>query len=139
MTAAAVAYVGGKYLVETNMLGNGYAATFLLAFILTAAGLTFLYLVREPDAPSVASRRSASANGSADIPGMLRDDRAFAMYFWAQTLATLGTLAMPFYILFVGQDAGADRRGDCHVVAGAAGVADGRESGVGRACGPAGI
>ena len=29
-------------------------------------------------------------------------DRAFAMYFWAQALATLGTLALPFYVLFVG-------------------------------------
>ncbi len=105
MTAAGVAYVGGKYLVETNMLGNGYAATFLLAFVLTAAGLTFLYLVREPDAPSV---RPAVSVGErlADIPGMLRDDPAFAMYFWAQTLATLGTLAMPFYILFAGKTLG---------------------------------
>lgn len=105
MTAAGVAYVGGKYLVQTNMLGNGYAATFLLAFLLTAAGLTFLYLVREPDAPSV---RPAVSVGErlADIPVMLRDDPAFAMYFWAQTLATFGTLAMPFYIVFAGKTLG---------------------------------
>jgi signal transduction histidine kinase/MFS family permease len=102
MTAAGVAYVGGKYLVQTDMLGNGYASTFLLAFLLTSAGLTMLYLVREPEAPSV---RPAVSVGErlADIPGMLRGDPAFAMYFWAQTLATLGTLAMPFYILYAGK------------------------------------
>ncbi|MCE9521647.1 MAG: MFS transporter [Alphaproteobacteria bacterium] len=105
MTAAGVAFVGGKYLVETDMLGNGYASTFLLAFLLTSAGLTLLYFVREPDAPSV---RPAVSVGErlADIPSMLRHDPAFAMYFWAQALATLGTLAMPFYILFAGKTLG---------------------------------
>src|SRR5262245_9885762 len=53
LTASAVAFIGGKYLVESNALGDGYATTFLLAFVLTSAGLTLLYLVREPDAPSV--------------------------------------------------------------------------------------
>jgi signal transduction histidine kinase/predicted MFS family arabinose efflux permease len=104
MTASAVAYVGGKYLVESNALGNGYAATFLLAFVLTAMGLTLLYLVREPDAPSVRAPVSVRER-LADLPILLQD-RAFAMYFWAQTLATLGTLALPFYILFVGKTQG---------------------------------
>lgn len=104
MTASAVAFVGGKYLVEGNVLGNGYAATFLLAFVLTAAGLTLLYLVREPESPTVRDQVGVRER-LADIPGLLRD-RAFATYFWAQTLATLGTLALPFYILFVGQTQG---------------------------------
>ena len=104
MTASAVAYVGGKYLVETNALGNGYASTFLLAFVLTACGLTFLYLVREPEAYSVRAPVSVRER-LGDIP-LLLQDRAFAMYFWAQTLATLGTLALPYYILFVGKTQG---------------------------------
>ena len=104
MTASAVAYVGGKYLVESNALGNGYAATFLLAFVLTALGLTLLYFVREPEAPSVRAPVSVRER-LADLPVLLQD-RAFAMYFWAQTLATLGTLALPFYILFVGKTQG---------------------------------
>ncbi|MBP6011274.1 MAG: MFS transporter [Alphaproteobacteria bacterium] len=104
MTAAAVAHVGGLYLVEPNVLGNGYASTFLLAFFLTAAGLSLLYLVREPEAPSV--RQPVSVRERiGDIPQLLRD-RAFAMYFWAQALATLGTLALPFYVLFVGKTLG---------------------------------
>ncbi|MEQ1754003.1 MAG: MFS transporter [Micropepsaceae bacterium] len=99
MTASAVAYVGGTYLVETNALGNGYASTFMLAFLLTAAGLSLLYLVREPDSPSVRNPVSVRER-LADIPGLL-SDRAFASYFWAQSLATLGSLALPFYVLYV--------------------------------------
>jgi two-component system phosphate regulon sensor histidine kinase PhoR len=99
MTASGVAYVGGTYLVEGNALGNGYATTFLVAFFLTAAGLTLLYLVREPESPIVRAPVSVRER-IGDIPGLLRD-RGFATYFWAQSLATLGTLSLPFYILFV--------------------------------------
>lgn len=99
MTASAVAYVGGTYLVETNALGNGYASTFMLAFLLTAAGLSLLYLVREPESPSVRDPVSVRER-LGDIPGLL-SDRGFATYFWAQSLATLGSLALPFYVLYV--------------------------------------
>ncbi len=99
VTASAVAFVGGSYLVESNALGNGYASTFLLAFVLTAAGLSLLYLVREPDAPQVRDPVSVRER-IGDIPALL-SDHGFAAYFWAQSLATLGTLALPFYILFV--------------------------------------
>src|SRR6185295_13245101 len=33
LIAAALAWAAGKYLVGTNVFGNGYATTFLLAFI----------------------------------------------------------------------------------------------------------
>ncbi len=98
-TASAVAFIGGSYLVESNALGNGYASTFLLAFGLTAAGLSLLYLVREPDSPNVREPVSVRER-IADIPALLRD-QGFAGYFWAQSLATLGALALPFYILYV--------------------------------------
>jgi len=101
MTAAGVAYVGGKYLVEQDVLGNGYASTFLLAFVLTAAGLTLLYLVREPESPTVRAQAGVRER-LADIPALLQD-QGFARYFWAQSLATLGTLALPFYVIYVGQ------------------------------------
>ncbi len=104
LTAAAVAHVGGKYLVEPNLLGNGYASTFLLAFVLTAAGLSMLYLVREPEAPTVRAP-SGVRERLGDVPELLRD-RDFSMYFWAQALATLGMLAMPFYVIFVGKSLG---------------------------------
>jgi MFS family permease len=93
ITASAVAYLGGTYLVENNALGNGYASTFLLAFVLTAAGLTLLYFVREPESPVVRAPVSARER-IGDSPGLLKD-RGLAMYFWAQSLATLGPLAPP--------------------------------------------
>lgn len=101
LTAAGVAHVGGLYLVGPDVLGNGYASTFLLAFLLTAAGLSMLYLVREPDAPSVRAPVSVRER-MGDIPDLMRD-RDFSMYFWAQALATVGTLALPYYVLFSGQ------------------------------------
>jgi len=103
-TASAVAFVGGSYLVETNALGNGYASTFLLAFLLTAAGLSLLYLVREPDSPNVREPVSVRER-IADIPSLLLDP-GFAAYFWAQSLATLGALALPFYILYIANTQG---------------------------------
>lgn len=99
VTASAVAFVGGSYLVESNALGNGYASTFLLAFVLTAAGLSLLYLVREPDSPNVREPVGVRER-IADIPALLRD-KGFAIYFWAQSLATLGALALPFYIIYI--------------------------------------
>jgi MFS family permease len=104
LTAAAVAYAGGEYLVEHNVLGNGYASTFLLAFVLTAAGLLMLYLVREPEAPTVRAPTGVRER-LGDIPELLRD-RDFSMYFWAQSLAMLGALALPFYVIFVGKALG---------------------------------
>ena len=105
MTASAVAWYGGSMFVKENVLGNGYATTFLVAFVLTALGLTFLNMVREPDSPAV-REQSSIRQRLLDIPIVLREDPQFALYFWAQALATLGALAMPFYIIFAGQRLG---------------------------------
>ena len=50
LTAGSVGVVGGIF-VENDTLGDGYAATFLLAFALTSAGLLALLFVREPASP----------------------------------------------------------------------------------------
>jgi MFS family permease len=101
LTASAVAYAGGHYLVDSNALGNGYAATFLVAFALTAVGLSMLLLIREPVPPD---RRAPSrlASRLRDLPALLRSDRPFTIYFSARALATMGRMAVPFYILFAG-------------------------------------
>ena len=101
ITASAVAWAGGHYLVDSNALGNGYAATFLVAFFLTTLGLSMLLVIREPVPPA---RRAASKLSSRlrDLPGLLRSDRAFTIYFSARALATMGRMAVPFYILFAG-------------------------------------
>lgn len=97
-TAAIVAYFGGEYLVGNNVLGNGYAATFLLAFGLTALGLSMLLFVREPLPPHM---RQPTQLGERlrDLPALLRSDRAFTHYFLSRALATMGRMAAPFYIV----------------------------------------
>ena len=99
ITAAAVAYWGGRYLVGENVLGDGYSATFGLAFILTALGLAMLGFVREPEPPQVLEP-SRFRDRLRDLPDLLRDDRPFALYFLARALATMGRMAVPFYFLY---------------------------------------
>jgi len=99
LTASGVAYLGGKYLVEPNLLGNGYATTFLLAFVLTSLGLAMLLMVREPEPPRV---REAKGVGDRlkELPALLRSDRGFTLYFLARALATMGRMAIPFYFVY---------------------------------------
>jgi len=99
--ASAVAYLGGRYLIEPEVLGNGYAAVFGVAFLLTALGLSMLALVREPDSPEVRERSGVMAR-LRDLPALMRSDRNFTMYFLARALGSMGRMALPYYVLFAG-------------------------------------
>lgn len=105
LTAAGVAYIGGKYFVEAHALGNGYATTFLVAFVLTSIGLSMLMLVKEPDSPEVRPRTSFMLR-MRQIPDLLREDRELMWFCVASSAAALGTLALPFYILYAGHAIG---------------------------------
>ena len=105
ITASAVAYLGGHYLIGDTPDPFGYSMTFLLAFVLTSIGLGMLLFVREPEPPTVAADVSLKERLS-HIPSLLRDDPAFTHYFLARSLATMGRMAMPFYILYAGQTLG---------------------------------
>jgi len=98
VTAAGVAYLGGRYLIEPDVLGNGYAVTFGMAFVLTSLGLSMLLMIREPQPPEV---RAPTQLGDRlrDLPALLRGDRAFTWYFACRALANMGRMAAPFYIL----------------------------------------
>jgi MFS family permease len=102
LVAAGVAWLGGKYLVGSNAFGNGYASTFMLAFILTSIGITALNFMREPQSLSVRSQPSSLLGRLGDIPAMLRADPNYRRFFYARALGALGTAAVPFYILHVG-------------------------------------
>jgi MFS family permease len=102
VTSAGVAYLGGSWLVETNALGNGYAATFLLAFVLTEAGLLMLLFIREPEAPTVRSRTGVAAR-LADLPALVRADANFGVFLGVCALGALGRIAMPYYVLYAQQ------------------------------------
>ncbi len=100
ITAAVVGGIGGVF-VDANTLGNGYATTFLLSFVLTSLGLAAFMLIREPESPAVLPN-SRFLQRLADLPSLLRDDREFTIYFTARALATMGRMALPFYILYAG-------------------------------------
>jgi MFS family permease len=44
--------------------------------------------------------RAAVAQRLRELPGLLREDRAFTIYFVARALATIGRMAAPFYVLY---------------------------------------
>lgn len=102
LSASAVAYLGGKYLVEANAFGNGYASTFMAAFILTSIGISALSFLREPE--SLAVREASSlVRRLRDVPAMLRADRQFTRFFIARALAAFGMAAAPFYAIHAGK------------------------------------
>ncbi|HUD51707.1 MFS transporter [Parvibaculum sp.] len=105
LTASGVAYLGGKYFVEAHALGNGYATTFLVAFVLTSIGLSTLMFVREPEAPEVRAPTSFALR-MRQIPDLLREDKELTHFYIASGLAALGTLAVPFYVLYAGHSIG---------------------------------
>ncbi len=99
--AAALSWWAGSTLIEHNVLGNGYATTFMLAFVLTSLGLAVLALViREPDN----HRRRAPmrlTDRLRELP-LLLADRNYKHFLVAQLLTTSGRIAMPFCILHAG-------------------------------------
>lgn len=105
ITSAIVAYVGGTYLIGESSSLSGYSWTFLLAFVLTAFGLLTLTAVREPQPPTVMTQVSF-LQMLKSLPEFLRNDRAFTRYFIARAIATMGRMAMPFYILYAGASIG---------------------------------
>lgn len=102
LTAAAVAWLGGRYLVGNDVLGNGYAATFLAAFVLTSLGISALVGMREPALQDVrlpvGFRRRIG-----EVPALLRAQPDFVRFFVARALVALGMMAMPFYAIYAGQ------------------------------------
>jgi MFS family permease len=99
ITAAVAAVYAGPALIARDALGNGYAATFLLAFALTSVGLLMLLFVREPSSPQV-REASRVRERLRQLPELLRSDPGFTRYFLARAGATIGRMAMPFYVLY---------------------------------------
>lgn len=103
LVAALLAYWAGKYLIGGHVLGNGYSATFLAAFVLTSVGLAVLaVLIKEPDPPTL-RRRMPIVERMREFPALLRGDTAFFYYMVARTFAVAGRVASPFYIIYAAQ------------------------------------
>ena len=100
-TSAGVSYLAGAYVLENDLLGNGYGTVFLVAFVIASCGLGALALTRETETTAVRPRESTRQALRA-IPGLLRDDPEFAKFFVARALGSFGRMALPFYILYAG-------------------------------------
>ncbi len=103
--SAGVAWAAGEWFLGADPSPSGYSWTFILAFVLTTTGLLCLIWVIEPEPPT---RRAKQGLGQSlrDVLPLMRSDPAFARYVFARALATMGRLAVPFYILYAGQSLG---------------------------------
>lgn len=109
VAALGTGYLGG-FLVERNVLGNGYASVFLVAFGLAAAGLMVMLTVREPESPEVKTQQKLGAR-LRELPALLRIDADYRAYLWARAVGAGGRMALPFYFVF------ASEQGDLPVAA----------------------
>ncbi len=99
LTSAGVSYLAGAWLIEDEVLGNGYAAVFLLAFVLGSVGMVGVAMTKEPSSSALRPRESPLA-ALRGIAPLLREDPAFVRFFLARALGSSGRMALPFYILF---------------------------------------
>lgn len=101
LIAAALAWAAGKYLIEGNVFGNGYATTFALAAFLTSAGLWALQmLLKEPEPPNL-PERARFRDRLKDFPRLIMSDKGYAWFLVVQMVATASRIATPFYIIYV--------------------------------------
>jgi MFS family permease len=101
ITSASVGFLSGAYFVQHNVWGNGYATTFLLAFVLTEFGLVAMMFLREPESPEVRERTGMSR--LRDLPPLVRADPNFAVFLGACILGSFGRIGMPYYVLYAGE------------------------------------
>ena len=102
VVSSIVAMLGGSYFIDTNVWGNGYATTFLLAFILTSLGLLALLGLEEPETPNMPERTKLSAH-LRQLPSLMKAENAFVRFVAARCLASLAAASVPFYILYAGE------------------------------------
>jgi MFS family permease len=108
LIAAILAYLAGKWFIDTNLFGNGYSTTFIFAFLLTSAGLWALHMLLREPAPVTRRAAARFRDRLRDFPAMIAQDPAFGAFLAVQMLATSARIATPFFILYVGKVIGAD-------------------------------
>ena len=107
LIAAGLAWLAGHFFIEQEWLGNGYATTFLLAFLLTSVGLVVLRMgIREPDAPRL--RPVLPLRERFGQFGELLTHRDFRAFLLAHGLAAIARVGLPFWTLYVGDRLGLD-------------------------------
>jgi MFS family permease len=114
VAAALAAWAGSRLLGGARAEDpQAYTGLFVLAFLVSAAGLSALALTREPASVEVMPRRDLRGTVAA-ARELLRRDRAFAAFFYAYGLGNVSRMGLPFYVLHAGErleDAGAGMTG----------------------------
>jgi len=100
ITASLVALVAGK-LIHDLEFPHSYAATYLLAFVLTLAGLLFFSFTREPATPALL-KKIPLLERLRSMPALVKEDRNFANYCICRGIGSLALMANPFLILYMG-------------------------------------
>lgn len=105
--AAILAYVAGNYFIAQSWFGNGYATTFMFAFVLTSAGLIVLKtMIREP-ATFEAHPQKPFRERMREFPALLADPN-FKAFMLAQCFSTAGRVGAPFWTIYAGNQLGLD-------------------------------
>lgn len=107
LIAAVLAWAAGNYLIADEWLGNGYATTFLFAFLLTSAGLVVLKtMIREPAAP-IPRPQMPLMQRIRQFPELL-EDRDFSWFLAVQGFSTMARVGAPFWTVYAGTQLGLD-------------------------------
>ena len=98
---AIIAYFAGGYFIDNNVLGDGYAALFLLAFFIAFLGIVVFMFTKEPTGIELRERENIQQSFKSLRP-LFRTNPHFARFFLVTVFGSIGRMAMPFYILFAG-------------------------------------
>ena len=77
---AIVAYFAGGYLIDNNILGDGYAALFLLAFFIALLGIIIFVFTKEPTGIDLRKRENIQQSFKSLKP-LFRTNPHFARFF----------------------------------------------------------
>lgn len=105
LSASIFALFVGDYLLGNQDKLEGYSYSFIIAFFISIFGLISLVMIREPAPPEIGKKQSFPEQLKA-ISVFLRKDPNFRFFFWARTVATMGKMTLPFYVLYAGQEVG---------------------------------
>ena len=99
--AALLSWWAGAALIENNVLGNGYATTFAISFVLTSLGLTLLILLLREPAALVTRPTMSLRDRLREVP-RLTANRDYRNFLIAQLVAMTGRTAISFCIIYAG-------------------------------------
>ena len=115
--AAALSYAAGRWLIGGNVLGNGYATTFFVAFVLTSMGLTVLRLWMVEPVPRQRPRADEVRRSGARPSRNCSRIAAIAGSSWREACCVAARIGTPFYILYRRAAARPVGHGDRRIVA----------------------